>query len=109
MLEFGDNIVQEPHIENFFDKEFSFNTTRGFQLAFTVSAYTESEQGDPLDDSYGKVVAKYKTWGEINEVTGELVETYFSDIEVAPCKRENFIINPEDEENNNEAKFYPTA
>ena len=58
MLEFGDNIVQEPHIENFFDKEFSFNTAKGFELAFTVSAYNDSEQGDPLDDSYGKIVAK---------------------------------------------------
>ena len=62
-----------------------------------------------MDDSYGRIVARYKKWGEIDQATGNLIETYFSDIEVAPCKREHFIIDSEDEENNPEAMFYPTG
>ena len=60
-----------------------------------------------MDDSYGKILARQKKWGQRDKDTGELLPTSFHDIEVAPCKREHFIINPEDD--SPDARFYPAG
>ena len=64
MLNYGDNTIQEPVTENYFDKDYIYDTRDGFRVAFYLTAYDSTSDQAPLDDSYGQVNAYLKTWGE---------------------------------------------
>ena len=91
MLDFGDNIIQEPHQTNYFDNLHTFNSTQGFQVAFAISAYTQEEEGEQWDETYGELIARQKIWGE-KDAAGKIKKTYFKDLETEPCKRKDFTL-----------------
>ena len=94
MLEFGDNVIQQPNQERYFDVDFVFDSRFDFQVAFALTTYDKDDA--PWDDTYGRVVARQKIWGEIDE-DGKKKLTYFKELEVGPCERELFILGDEDD------------
>ena len=49
----------------YFDINYSFDTSKGFQLAFGMTAYeTSGDDEGVIDPTYGRLVAKLKIWGE---------------------------------------------
>ena len=108
MLAYGENIVQEPSIERYFSNEYIFDSSHGFEVAFGISAYTEAEQGDALDETYGKLTAWQKVWGEIDENTGIVKPLEFKKLKLAPCKIEEFAFSSDKVKNSN-ARFYPAG
>ena len=95
MLDFGDNVIQEPNEERYFDLDFVFDQDFGFSVAFGLTTYDQNDE--VYDDSYGRVVAKQKIWGEKDE-NGEIKPLYFRDLEIGPCDRSLFLFGDEDDD-----------
>ena len=95
MLDFGDNVIQEPNEERYFDLDFTFDQDYGFSVAFGLTTYDQNDE--VYDDSYGRVVAKQKIWGEKDE-NGQIKPLYFRDLETGPCDRSLFLFGDEDDD-----------
>lgn len=95
MLDYGANIILEPLHEQHFDNDYSFGSEQGFQVAFAMTAYDSSPElqagtQSSWYETYGRLVAKQKVWGERDASSGELVPTYFRELEIEPCKSSDF-------------------
>ena len=74
-------------------------------MAFALTTYDKDDA--PWDDTYGRVVARQKIWGEIDE-DGKKKLTYFKELEVGPCERELFILGDEDDNEEKAVFFTPS-
>ena len=62
VVNFGDSTIIKSTEDSFFDADFKWNATSGMSFAFGITAYDGNQE--PIDDpDYGRVVARYKTWG----------------------------------------------
>ena len=94
MFEYSESFVQQPKAEQYFDDSFVFDSSHGFQIAFTMTPYDDEDE--PWDETYGRLVARQKIWGERDE-NGKLKKLYFKDHILEPCKREYFLLGDSDD------------
>ena len=95
MLDYGENIILEPTIEQYFENEYVFNShTQGLEVAFSLTAYTEEEEYTSWDETYGRLLAKQMIWGE-RDSNGDALPTRFEELEIEPCKRSDFTFSDE--------------
>lgn len=86
MINYGDNVLQEPAIKSYFDNDFVYNSHKdGFRIAFGLTAYDSSSDPTPFDESFGELGVYVKTWGE-KDADGNWIPTYFKKLETVPCQ-----------------------
>lgn len=76
MFNYEDNTIQEPLTKNYFDHDYVYDSSDGWRIAFGLTAYDSSSDKRPFDDSFGKIGAYIKVWGEKDE-NGDFKPTYF--------------------------------
>ena len=66
-------------------------------MAFAVTAYNDDEEnGTLVDESYGRLKASQKVWGERDE-NDKLKPTYFRELQLEPCRRIDFTLGDEED------------
>ena len=53
MLDLADLMIQEPEEKNYFDIDYTFENSLGWNIAFGFTVYADN--AEPLDESYGKL------------------------------------------------------
>ena len=53
MLDLADLMIQEPEEKNYFDIDYTFENSLGWNIAFGFTAHADN--AEPLDESYGKL------------------------------------------------------
>ena len=64
MLNYKENRIEEPTTRNYFGRDFTYNARDGWRVAFGLSAWDNSSDAAPFDESYGTIGAYQKIWGE---------------------------------------------
>ena len=67
MLNYLDNTIQEPVQKNFYDIDYEYGSSQGFQIGFGVVSFDSGLDAKPFSDKFGKLKAYQKIWGEIDE------------------------------------------
>ena len=106
MLSYKGNQISEPEYQNFFDNDYIFGRSSGWNVAFGLTAYDSSSDPEPFDRGYGEIGAYMKVWGEKDE-DGNSVPTYFAKLKTRPCERND--INFEGKENIGKTTFFKPA
>ena len=55
MFDLADLMIQEPEEKNYFDINYTFERSLGWNIAFGFTEYIAN--AEPLDETYGKLVA----------------------------------------------------
>ena len=84
MLGYSASSIQEPIQSNYFGPDFVYKQTGGFNIAFGLSAYDYNSIEETIDESYGRLVAYSKEWGQTDE-DGNFVPTVFRPLKTAKC------------------------
>lgn len=92
-----DNKIQEPTISNFFDSNFVYDTRDGWRVAFGLTAYDNMSDQAPFDETYGRLNAYQKIWGE-KDADGNILPLYFKKLATEPCKEEDINLNGDSEQ-----------
>ena len=103
MLNYLDNTIQEPTKDNYFPSDYIYNSSEGFRVAFALIAYDSSSDPRPFDESFGKLGAYIRTWGEKDD-DGNYIPTYFRELETVPCQESDTNFNGDS--NVDAYKFY---
>lgn len=106
MLDYMENVVQEPIIKNHYDYLYEYDSSDGMQVAFGLTAYDSSSDPAPFDKTFGSLDAYQKVWGEKNE-DGTIKPTYMKKLETRPCSEGE--INFEGESDDGSFTFYEPA
>ena len=104
MLEYRENTIQEPIEPNYFGNDFVYSSKDGWHVAFGLTAYDSSSDPAPFDDTYGKLRAYTKIWGETDD-DGNLKPTYFKPLKTRHCTKEDINMTG-DSANNDKFKFW---
>ena len=76
MIEYQDNKIQEPTKNDYFSPDFIYDGRDGWRVAFGITAFDNSSDEAPFDETYGTLGAYQKIWGEDDE-NGNVKDTYF--------------------------------
>lgn len=101
MFLYRENTIQEPIEPAYFGPDFVYDSRDGWRVAFGLTAYDSSSDPTPFDDSFGKLLAYTKIWGEKDE-EGNIKPTYFKQLETRQCTKEDINFDGDEKDN---AKF----
>ena len=90
-------------MRNHFNDSFAFGSDQGFMLAFGMVGYDASSEG-ASSEAYGQVKLYHRVWGQKDESTDTLIDTYLEEIPTEPCQKSFF--PRKGEEPNDQHRFY---
>ena len=105
MISYEQVNIQQPDFKGHFSLEEPFDHDLGWRIAFGFTAYDSSSMPEPLTDSYGKLTAYQKVWGEV-DAQGNSLPTYMRPLKTRPCEADDIDF---DEDNNTNRYFFKPA
>ena len=76
LVNFNETTIYQQVEDGFFNSSHIFSSSDGFKVAFAITAY-DTNQTITEDPTYGKVIAKYRSWGdEITSIQKGELETH---------------------------------